>query len=119
MPTKPKKPCRHPGCPELTLDTYCEKHNKLHNRPSAHDRGYDCRWRRLSKLYLQSHPLCIECNRQGRLVEATAVDHIVPHRGDPKLLWDQRNWQPLCKKCHNTKTGMQDSIPKYRYNKTK
>lgn len=32
---------------------------------------------------------------------ATVVDHIVPHRGDPVLFWDERNWQPLCKRCHD------------------
>jgi 5-methylcytosine-specific restriction protein A len=24
-----------------------------------------------------------------RYVKATVVDHIVPHRGDPKLFWDR------------------------------
>jgi len=91
VPTRPKKPCRHQGCPELTFDTYCKNHAGLHHRPSAHERGYDSKWRRLSKLYLQSHPLCIECHRHGRLVEATVVDHIVPHRGEPKLMWNQKN----------------------------
>lgn len=115
MPTKPKKPCRHPGCPELINGTYCELHKKLHTRASAHDRGYDGKWRRLSKLYLQSHPLCIECHRNGRLVEVTVVDHVVPHRGDPKLMWSQSNWRSLCKKCHDTKTGTHDSVPEYKF----
>lgn len=33
---------------------------------------------------------------------ATVVDHIVPHGGDLKLFWDVKNWQPLCKKCHDS-----------------
>ncbi|MGM9590559.1 MAG: HNH endonuclease signature motif containing protein, partial [Faecousia sp.] len=41
----------------------------------------------------------------GRLTPATVVDHIIPHRGDRKLFWDESNWQPLCKDCHNRKTG--------------
>ena len=28
MPHIPKKPCRYPGCPELTNETFCEKHKK-------------------------------------------------------------------------------------------
>jgi 5-methylcytosine-specific restriction protein A len=33
------------------------------------------------------------------------VDHIIPHRGDQYLFWDQENWQALCKDCHDRKTG--------------
>jgi len=60
--------------------------NSIINYITAYDRGYDGKWSRLSKLYLKSHPLCIECHRQGRMVEANVVDHVVPHRGDPKLM---------------------------------
>ena len=35
--------------------------------------------------------------RQGALVSATVVDHVVPHRGDPVLFWDESNWQSQCK----------------------
>lgn len=40
--------------------------------------------------------------RQGKVVEATVVDHKVPHRGDLKLFWNRRNWQSLCKTCHDS-----------------
>ncbi|MGN0150610.1 MAG: HNH endonuclease, partial [Clostridia bacterium] len=43
------------------------------------------------------------------------VDHIVPHRGDERLMWDENNWQALCKPCHDNKTGKEDSTPSYRY----
>lgn len=36
------------------------------------------------------------------------VDHIKPHRGDQKLFWDRRNWQPLCEHHHNVKTMTED-----------
>ena len=39
------------------------------------------------------------------LTPATVVDHVIPHRGDRKLFWDEQNWQPLCKECHDKKTG--------------
>ena len=32
---------------------------------------------------------------------ATVVDHIIPHRGDKTLFWDETNWQSLCKTCHD------------------
>ena len=36
---------------------------------------------------------------------AQVVDHIIPHRGDPSLMWDESNWQSLCKPCHDSKTA--------------
>ena len=35
--------------------------------------------------------------------------------GDPKLFWDRSNWRALCKRCHDQKTGREDSHPVYRY----
>ncbi len=74
-------------------------------RGGADARGYDARWRRMRKAFLQRHPLCVECMKEGKVTPATVVDHIVPHRGDPRLFWDVKNWQPLCKGCHDRKTG--------------
>lgn len=56
-------------------------------------------------LFLRKHPLCAECLREKRLTPATVVDHIVSHRGDERLFWDEANRQPLCKACHDKKTG--------------
>lgn len=38
-------------------------------------------------------------------MEATVVDHIIPHRGNMELFWRRENWQPLCEKHHNVKTA--------------
>ena len=50
-----------------------------------------------------------------KYVRATVVDHIIPHRGDQKLFWDQNNWQALCKSCHDKKTLTEDINPTYTY----
>lgn len=85
------------------------------NRGSAASRGYDSRWRKARRIFLQRHPLCCMCEQVGRLTPATVVDHITPHKlgdalqsGNPEaiskaqaLFWDQSNWQPLCKPCHD------------------
>lgn len=39
---------------------------------------------------------------------ATIVDHIVPHRGDPLLMWSEWNWQPLTKRAHDRKTATEE-----------
>lgn len=65
-------------------------------------RLYDLRrWRRESRTFLASNPLCRMCTAAGRVTLATVVDHIKPHRGDPELFWDEDNWQGLCKPCHD------------------
>lgn len=119
MPYRPKTPCHHPGCPELVEAgrLYCEKHLPLHpevTRPAA-KRGYNRRWQKVRKSYLEAHPLCVQCAKQGKYVRATVVDHIIPHRGDQKLFWDQNNWQSLCKSCHDKKTLTEDINPTYTY----
>ena len=114
-------PCRHPGCPALIPygERYCAEHKKLHtdeNR-SAGKRGYGSRWQKESRKFLEGHPLCAECMRNGRYVKATVVDHVRPHRGDPLLFWDRGNWQALCKPCHDRKTGNEDTLMSYGYRK--
>lgn len=74
-------------------------------RPTACRRGYDRRWRQARAQWLADHPLCDDCERQGRTTVATVVDHRVPHRGDRVLFWDRANWQSLCMRCHNSKTA--------------
>ena len=119
MPTKPKVPCKHPGCPELVPagTKYCEKHKALHPEEvrSASSRGYNSRWRKARKAFLQTHPLCAECKKEGRYTKAIVVDHIVPHRGDPELFGDRSNWQPLCKHHHDVKTMTEDRNMEYKY----
>jgi 5-methylcytosine-specific restriction protein A len=74
-------------------------------RPSAARRGYGSRWRRARAAFLAQHPLCTACRAQGRVVQATVVDHLVPHHRDRRRFWDERNWAPSCKPCHDRKTA--------------
>lgn len=107
MPYKPKKPCAHPGCPELVTGRFCEKHQKQdrqrydQQRGTAAQRGYDARWRRLRAMVLAEEPLCRECLRQGRVTPATDVHHI---DGDARNM-RRENLEPLCHECHSRHTA--------------
>ncbi len=109
MPRTPKRPCRFPGCPNLCeVGVYCYEHKRFTTdavRGGAVKRGYDAKWREARKLFLQKNPLCVSCMRDGKLTPATIVDHVIPHRGDQTLFWNKSNWQALCKRCHDRKTG--------------
>jgi 5-methylcytosine-specific restriction protein A len=81
-------------------------------RFSAHARGYNREWRKVSRAFLQAHPLCTGfdslCEERGKRTPSTEVDHVVPHRGNMRLFWDQDNWQALCHTCHSRKTALED-----------
>ncbi|MGL9618308.1 HNH endonuclease [Bradyrhizobium sp. U531] len=102
MAWKPRRVCR---CGKIIAATdLCEcqirqKAEADQRRPNATDRGYDSKWRRESKAFLAlPQNRCCACGC-GRV--ADCVDHKVPHRGDMKLFWDRKNWQPLASSpCH-------------------
>lgn len=71
------------------------------DRGSAHERGYGARWARASGRHKAAHPLCVGCQAVGRVVAATVTDHVVPHRGNDRLFWDEGNWQSCCDRHHN------------------
>lgn len=110
------KVCAHAGCQALvdSVERCCDKHRKQRakqadqGRESAHQRGYTSRWTKARNTYLDRNPLCVHCEADGVVMEATIVDHIIPHKKDWKLFWDKNNWQPLCKKHHDRKTATED-----------
>jgi 5-methylcytosine-specific restriction protein A len=77
-------------------------------RGSARERGYNTRWEKARKTYLMRNPLCVMCKREGKVVPATVVDHIVRHQGDQGLFWNTDNWQSLCAHCHNSTKQRQE-----------
>ena len=71
-------------------------------RGNSASRGYGHTWRRLREIVLAEQPFCVECERAGRVVGATDVDHIVAKRlGGTD---DLDNLQSLCHACHSRKT---------------
>ena len=60
---------------------------------------------RFKREHLFLHPLCAECERQGRVRLAVELDHIVPlHQNGPDWDVDPSNAQGLCVPCHREKT---------------
>ena len=61
-------------------------------------------WRFRRLAFLECHPLCERCSKDGKVTAATVVNHRKPHKGDAALFFDEANWQPLCKPCHDGPT---------------
>jgi 5-methylcytosine-specific restriction protein A len=116
MPSSAPCPCRKPGCAELVSKAgFCERHRKEKHRANKQVVSQDYRernrfyqralWKRIRAVQLQLEPLCRACRKQGRLVAAEVVDHIIPFNDDKDpLSVDKTNLQSLCKSCHNAKT---------------
>ncbi len=116
MPRKPMKPCKHPGCPHLTHDKYCETHSKVlyERRPNASKRGYDNNWRAIRKSFLKRNPLCESCLDKQQITQATEVHHIKPLREGGSHA--DSNLMALCHSCHSKITIKYR--PTYAYNTT-
>lgn len=78
-------------------------------RGTRTQRGYTNEWLRASAAFLALHPLCVMCMAIGQRVPAEVTDHVIPHKGNMQLFWDQANWQPLCKLHHDRKTGSENA----------
>jgi len=63
------------------------------------------RWQKVAAWHKDQHPLCEQCEREGRVTAAYLVDHIIPHNGSAALFWDAGNLQSMCSACHERKHG--------------
>lgn len=109
MALKPLRPCRKPGCPNLTRDGWCPAH-----KPKRVSRGESQAWHWMYSTPTWTQDLrpgqilresfCQECAKRGLRVRAEVVDHIKPHKGNWALFTDRENLQSLCKHHHDQKT---------------
>lgn len=115
MVSRTKVPCHNRQCPELVdpKDRYCKAHMHMRKpfqgivkknwippkdyieRSSLYKTR---RWAQLRKLVLSRNPRCVICTDV-----ATQVDHIKPVK-EGGSFYDISNLQPLCHKCHSSKT---------------
>ena len=107
------KVCKKSGCGRSAVPgkDYCERHqncvqtldrkifSKRGKSRQWHNLYQTAEWRRRSRDFLKRYPICFICG-----APSTITDHIVPHRGDLYLFWDENNWQPMCQRCHSRKT---------------
>ncbi|WP_107495572.1 HNH endonuclease signature motif containing protein [Thalassobius sp. I31.1] len=71
------------------------------------------RWERIRQKFLKRYKW--ECQKTGVLLigkrhapNSPILDHIIPHRGDPGLFWDEDNLQLVSKAYHDsTKQSME------------
>ena len=117
------KHCNYPGCfeeiPAHKRTSYCPKHSPGQSMEAPdpitgdsrfkgkqtvrRNKLYGYRWDKLARIFKRQHPACVQCGRIGTKKYPNCVDHIIPHRNNLELFWDQGTWQTLCKSCHGRK----------------
>lgn len=107
MPSRPRKPCSTPGCPQTVTSGRCEKHTQQAEaqRGTAAERGYGTRWERRKRAYIYRHPWCNLCGRPAQVPDhhpETRKELVA--KGDPDPDAD-RHLRPLCTSCHNSETA--------------
>ncbi len=103
-----KKVCR---CGAIVEDR-CPKCDRPapHQKTTA-ERGYGNDWRKLSEYKRTADPLCEECLKSDKVVEARHVHHIKPIKNHPhlRLHWD--NLISVCIECHERLEAEQEQKP--------
>jgi 5-methylcytosine-specific restriction protein A len=142
MPSLPKRLCVQghevPGGQQCPVCIRSNQRTRDAQRASSSARGYNRRWYRFRAAWLagwdlsdESSPTYIADERErlsvitqrnicadpdhrhpGEVRGTEDVDHIIPHRGDQRLLFDPSNLQGLCHTCHSAKTAREGARPK-------
>lgn len=71
-------------------------------RGSARKRGYNHQWDKASLAFKRANPLCLGCKAVGLTKPVEVTDHIIPHKGDEELFWNEDNWQACCRWHHDS-----------------
>lgn len=111
MPTRAKRPCGRPGCPELVEvgATYCDQHKRERTRQydqhwrdkRTHDYYGSAAWKKLRKMAMAEHGgLCQLCLADGVVRAAEVVHHLDELRKQASLGASLDRLQPLCRECH-------------------
>ncbi len=116
MSIGPPRPCsKHPQvllvrkgrCPLCIT----HKREKDRERGTAASRGYDSRWRKIRLQVLADEPLCRFHHDKGEIVSAEVVDHIDGNSRNNS----RDNLRPLCKQCHDQRTGRDQAWGRKEY----
>jgi len=67
---------------------------------------------RIRKRWFEQYPLCVECQKQGRVTLATELDHIIALTNGGKDFHEDSgtNRQGLCTDCHLRKSAKDKGI---------
>ena len=107
MPKRAGRICAQPGCSEIVHSgSRCAKHREVFHQQPYRAWYQSERWQSIRKQQLLLFPWCADCWKQGQMIQATEVDHVIPHRGDEQAFY-AGPFQSLCASHHSQKTQLE------------
>ena len=113
MPTIPRHQCDEYQCkaPSVKGSRYCEDHAQS-KAPTIERRAFNAQyktaaWESIRARQLSAYPLCAACMGNGRIVEASHVDHVFPWKCIGPHAFTRNLFQSLCPECHGVKSGLE------------
>jgi 5-methylcytosine-specific restriction protein A len=85
---------------KTTGKTFKSKKNSRYERQKFYQSK---EWTQLRFKFLAKNEKCFTCGDKSN-----TLDHIVTHKGDLKLFWNEQNYMPLCSSCHSIITARFD-----------
>lgn len=113
MPTIPRHQCDEYQCKAHSVkgSRYCEAHTPS-KAPTIDRKAFNAQykgvaWESIRARQLSIEPLCAACMVDGRITEASHVDHVFPWQSIGHHAFTRNLWQSLCPECHGVKSGLE------------
>ena len=113
MPSMPSSQCDEYQCKAHSVkgSRYCEAHtpNKTTTiqRQAFNAKYKTSAWDSIRTRQLTTSPLCAACFIDGRITEASHVDHVFPWSAIGQHAFTRNLFQSLCSECHGVKSGIE------------
>lgn len=113
MPSSPSPQCDEYQCkaPSVKGSRYCEAHTPSKattiERQAFNARYKTAAWEAIRARQLSSEPLCAACKIDGRITEASHVDHVFAWQAIGGQAFTRNLFQSLCPECHGQKSGLE------------
>jgi 5-methylcytosine-specific restriction protein A len=113
MPSIPLDQCANYQCktPSIRGSVYCIEHAPI--QKTSKDRqdfnaAYKSKaWAGIRARQLSREPLCAACKLEGRINQASHVDHVFPWAAIGPHAFTRNLFQSLCPECHGVKSGLE------------
>lgn len=73
-------------------------------------RFYGEEWNKYRRRYLHYNKHCYACGASSEHGARLHLDHLIVHRGNMELFWNETNIIPLCHHCHSVVTARFDRL---------
>lgn len=113
MPIVPRPQCDEYQCKAQSVkgSRYCQTHTQSKaltiDRQTFNAKYKGAAWAAIRARQLSANPLCAACLIDGRITQASHVDHVFPWAAIGAQAFTRNLFQSLCPECHGIKSGLE------------